>query len=85
MNHRLMLAKLIEDAVAAKITPREATNALNSLDLPWKSDNDLANAWHALHHFEIDQDLFSKDPAYADAQIRALLRIARDLRLTTRE
>ena len=62
---RKQVATLIMDVLVDKICVREAL-----LKFPKNcEDNAIAIAWHALVHFEADEDIIKKDTLFRDVQV----------------
>ena len=71
-------ARLLEEVACGTLS---ATVAIQRW--PFNSgeeSRDAANALHALHHFQIDADIRSRDEAYAAAQVSRLRSTAAKLR-----
>jgi hypothetical protein len=79
-EQRFRLAKLIEDVVAGRMLPDAALKLTDKwTDMPWR-EKAIDSAWHALTHFQIDQDICARDSSYEEHFKRSLLKIAASLR-----
>lgn len=85
----LRLANLLEDLAQGRVPPQEGVAKLQQWkDIPWEEKKKLpkklfkilVSVWEQTYHFEIDQDVFAKDPRYAEACRQALLDLAQRLR-----
>ena len=62
---RKQVAEIIMDVLVGKITVREGI-----LRFPKNCEDDcLSVAWHALVHFEADEDIAAKDDVFRDVQV----------------
>ena len=77
------MAELLEKVAGDTITAEEAINQTTAWPTATWNDRILADAWHALKHFEIDRDAFGKSVKLAQIQTKSLLRWAKLLRETT--
>ena len=77
---RQKVADLIIGVLTGQIIVREAL-----LQFPQTQDKSVECAWHALAHFEADEDLRASDPEYKQEQdeylmfVSDLLRVGQDL------
>jgi hypothetical protein len=76
------MAELLEKVLENKITAEEALKQTNSWPKTLWEDQILADAWHALKHFEIDRDVTAKNAKLAQLQTKSLLRWVKLLRET---
>ena len=82
-EQRLRLANLIDDIVAGKTSMADATRIMEEwVDFPWK-ERLINDAWHALTHFEIDQDIRDRQPEYDSRMKKQLRSLAENLRKAT--
>jgi hypothetical protein len=75
-EQRSRLAELIQDVIDGRISPKSALELMETGtwdDMPWK-DREINAAWHALVHFEIDEDIRQKEPGY-DSALKDRLRL----------
>ena len=65
------LADLLDAVASARLQSGDAMKAWKLID----GDDDpiFGAAWHALHHFDVDEDIRLRDPSY-DSYTRAKLR-----------
>jgi len=72
LEERKQIAELIRGVLTCKICVREAINQFPSEH----EDESIQAAYHALVHFEADEDLRKRDPLYKDEQDSYLMMLA---------
>jgi len=66
IKNRKFVSELIFQVLTERKTVREALSQYPSFEC--ESDRSLEAAWHAIVHFEADEDIRAKDIEYAEAQ-----------------
>ena len=81
-DQRKGMAELLEDVANRKIAAEDALEQTKTWpEALWK-EKILADAWHALKHFEIDSDVSAESIKFAQHQTKSLLSWAKLLRET---
>jgi hypothetical protein len=70
MERRKKIIQILSKVLAGEITPERGLESWPGED---KADDKLLrNAWHTLYHYQIDDDIRTKDKSYALRQRQAL-------------
>jgi hypothetical protein len=79
-RRRLAVASILVDVADGRLSSAEALFRIRQLaELPW-TDQDLADAFEAMQHFDSDADIRHREPEYEASQIAALRAFADVLR-----
>lgn len=78
------MAALLEGVSTAELSSSEALATASTLGDPPVSDALFDDAWHALVHFDHDEDIRASDADYAATQQEGLRRWAERLRRGTK-
>jgi len=77
---RLVVASILADVADGRLGSAEALSRIRQLaELPW-TDQDFADAFEAMQHFDSDADIRHREPEYEAGQIAALRAFANVLR-----
>ena len=73
--NRERMAALIDAVLAEKLSPSDAVVAAEQLPAIVWENAEIREAYHELNHFRDDEDIRSRDPAYAHHQRETLKRL----------
>jgi hypothetical protein len=79
MTRRQCVIDLLSKVLDGRMSSADALEAWPNIDDP-TDDRLMKNAWHSLYHFDTDEDIRSKEPAYETRQRAALQGILDELR-----